>query len=218
MKRFIIYILTAYIFYSCAPSRFVKPLEKGQKAANISLGGPLIGFGDLTIPIPLTTLTGAYGWKENTTVFASWHITSALFQTAQAEIGVVQLLIKQNKFKPAISINPVANLIFNKTNFNFYPQLDINAYWHYAQKKNFFYVGVNNWFELRQTRTNNLEQQNHWFISPQIGHTFVRNKWNYTLELKYVAINKNHENIVVEYKSPNSNGAIGVYIGITRKF
>ena len=27
-----------------------------------------------------------------------------------------------------------------------------------------------------------------------------------------------NENIVVEYKSPSSNGAIGVYIGISRKF
>ena len=218
MKKNIYFILLLFTGFSCAPSRFVKPLEQGEKAVNISLGGPLIAFSGMTIPIPLTTITGAYGFKQNTTLFASWHTTAALFETGQAEVGVVQQLIKQNNFIPAITTTPVANVLFNKNHFNFYPQLDVNAYWHYLQKKNFFYIGVNNWFELRQTRTHNEPQTNHWFVSPQIGHTFVRNKWNYTLELKYVAINKSHENIVVEYKSPSSNGAIGVYIGISRKF
>ena len=48
----IITLLTICLFCSCAPARFVKPLEKKQHAANISLGGPLVkkGMGMVAVP------------------------------------------------------------------------------------------------------------------------------------------------------------------------
>ena len=39
-------------FYSCAPSRIIKPLNKGEKAVSINAGGPLIGFAGTKIPVP----------------------------------------------------------------------------------------------------------------------------------------------------------------------
>ncbi|MEY3416091.1 MAG: hypothetical protein RL060_202 [Bacteroidota bacterium] len=218
MKKYCCAIFILLLFSACAPSRFVKPLSKGEKAINVSLGGPLIAFSGLVIPIPLTTITGGYGLTQNTTIFGSWHTTSALFQTGQTEIGIVKQIISQKNFIPALSTNVVGNFIFNKNHFNVYPQVDINAYWHYLQKKNFFYIGINNWFELQQTRTHQETQTDHWLLSPQIGHTFVHNTWQFTLECKYVALNKSHENLIVDYKSTSTMGAIGLYFGISKKF
>jgi hypothetical protein len=66
MYKYIIAIVLLYLFSSCAPARFVKPLEKDQQAINLSVGGPLIEYGSLVIPMPL--LTAAYGYGLDSTL------------------------------------------------------------------------------------------------------------------------------------------------------
>jgi hypothetical protein len=65
----IIYGLLLFIFgaQSCAPSRIVKPLEKGEQSLTANLGGPLIKFGSAPIPIPLTSVMYARGISNKTT-------------------------------------------------------------------------------------------------------------------------------------------------------
>lgn len=208
------------IFSSCAPSRFVKPLGGKQHAANISLGGPLIKYDKTTIPIPFVTATYGYGFDSLLTGFVSVNITSALYSNVQLELGVVKQLSKQQKAIPAISITPVFNFIYHDRNTKkIYPQLDINAYWEYGRFKNFIYVGVDNWFELSQKRAYEIKQKNHWFFSPMIGHTLVRNKYCINIEAKIIAPNLSNRKLVIDYQTPlKHNGALGVYIGYTRKF
>lgn len=205
---------------SCAPSHFVKPLNAKQKAVNLSLGGPVIDYNDVPIPMPFLTATYGYGIDSTLTGFASVNITSALYGNLQLELGATKKLLKQKGSIPAISINPVANFIYrNKNAAKFYPQLDINAYWDYNKKRNFFYVGISNWFELESKRSIGEDQPDHWLITPLVGETFVRRKWNYNVELKVLAANISSEKSVVDYKTPfNNQGAVGIYFGITRKF
>jgi hypothetical protein len=215
-----IFILGIVFISACAPTRFVKPLDAGQKAVNLSLGGPLIDYSNLTIPMPFLTATYGYGIDSTLTGFGSVNITSALYGNVQLELGATKRLFKQRGGIPAVSINPVANIIYrNKDAFKFYPQVDINAYWDYNKGRNFFYAGLSNWFELESKRSLNEEQNNHWFLSPLIGETFVRRKWNYSIEAKVIAPNVSSGKGVVDYKTPFSDhGAIGIYFGLTRKF
>jgi hypothetical protein len=55
-------LLCCCLLLSCAPSRFVKPLDKGQQAVNLSLGVPLIEFSGLAISTPLITATYGKGF------------------------------------------------------------------------------------------------------------------------------------------------------------
>ncbi len=215
-----LFFLLLLLAISCAPSRFVKPLEKGQKAINVHLGGPLIGFAGTTIPIPFTSVTGGYGLKENLTVFASIHTTALAFRVFETDIGIVKQLMAQKGYAPAITITPVINMAFDgwEYNFKFWPQIDINAYWHYKQKRNFFYIGLGNWFELSTNKAHNEKQLVHWIYNPHLGHTFVRNKWDYNLEVKYLAPTTERTPNVVDYKGFGSTGAVGVYFSVTRKF
>lgn len=214
-------LIVALLFLgACTPSRFVKPLEKGQKAVNVHLGGPLIGFAGTTIPVPFTSVTGAYGIKENLTGFASVHTTALAFGVFQTDFGVVKQLTAQKNYIPAITFTPALNLAFDKWEYNFkwWPQLDINAYWHYKQKRHFFYVGIGNWFELSTKKAHGEKQQTHWIYNPHLGHTFVRDKWNYNLELKYLAPATERMPNVVDFKGFGSTGAAGVFLSVTRKF
>ncbi len=220
MKKIVITSLVIFTVMSCSPTRFVKPLAKRQQAVNLSLGGALISYSKLTIPMPFVTATYGYGIDSTLTAFGSLNVTSLVYGNAQFELGITKQLLQQSGAWPGVSINPVANIIYrNKDASKIYPEIDINAFWDYNHKRNFFYLGVSNWFELSGKRAYDQQQEHHWLFTPMIGETFVRKKWNYNIELKVIAPNIANNTSTVDYKTPfGTHGAFGIYIGCTRKF
>ena len=96
-------ILTLSVFYSCAPSRFVQPLEKDEKAITASLGGPLTQIpGVATIPIPHTNITYGQGITDKITVFGGWifKIASIFFFHGFSPCGVSQCPSQSVSFTP----------------------------------------------------------------------------------------------------------------------
>jgi hypothetical protein len=220
LNRIIWCLFVAMILFACNATRLVKPLPKDELQVGAGFGGALIQLGDATIPIPLTNVYAAYGVKENTSAFASIHTTALLFGVFQTDLGFTQQLLKQKGYLPALSVSPIANLMLDKWEgqFSLYPQLDINAYWNYGKKKHLVYTSLNNWFELRNQRAHGETQKTHWLPSIGLGHQWSGKKYNLQLETKYLAPNQSNQNLVVDYVSFGNNGAIGVYIGLTRQF
>ncbi|HRH66125.1 MAG TPA: hypothetical protein PLU53_07505 [Bacteroidia bacterium] len=219
MKKQIFYLFILLLF-SCAPERYVKPLAAKQHASGLAVGGPLIKFGETTIPMPFLTANYGYGIDSTLTTFGAVNITSALFGNVQLELGATRQVLRQQAYIPALSISPVFNLIARpKAPFKVYPQLDVNAFWEYGKHKNYFYIGFGNWFEFAAKRTLGEKQTNHWLFFPLAGHCFAGKQWDVLLETKILAPNLSNEKLVVEYRTPlKNNGAFGVYIGCTRKF
>ena len=205
---------------ACAPTRYVKPLAKRQSAASLSLGGPLIAYGNATIPVPFLTANYGYGVDSTLTAFGSLNVTSALYGNFQLELGATKQFLEQHTYLPGLSGTLALNGIYRSADAaKLYPQLDLNAFWEYGKRKNYFYIGLSNWFELSQKRTLGETQSNHWIWMPLLGHSFNGKKWNVNLEAKVIAPNLSNKNIVVDYQTPfGSHGALGVYIGYTRKF
>lgn len=220
MRLKLLFFLFLSFLFSCAPTRFVKPLVKKQHAANVSLGGPLFKYGTATIPVPFLTASYGYGIDSTLTGFAAINATSALYGNFQIELGATKQLLKQKKYIPALSVTPVANIIYrDKDAHKFYPQLDINVFWEYGKRRNFFYVGLDNWFELAQRKAYDIKQSNRWMFTPLIGHDFTGKKWNFKMEAKIIAPNLSNEKLTVEYQTPFKNhGALGIYLGYTYKF
>ena len=208
------------LLLSCNATRLVKPLETKQVQVGASVGGALIQLGSATLPIPLTSVYGAYGMREKTTAFGSLHTTALLFGVFQTDIGITHRLLKQRQWIPAISLSPIANIMMDRWEgrFSLYPQLDIHAYWEYGSKKHFFYTSVNNWFELRNQRAHGEVQQTHWLPSLAMGHQWTGKKYSLQVETKYLAPNQSNQNLVVDYVSPSNRGALGVYVAVARKF
>lgn len=206
--------------FSCTPSRLVRPLEKGQKAINAHLGGPLIGFSGKTIPIPFTSVMYAQGLTNKTSVFGSIHTTSLLFGVFQTDIGACYQLYYHDRLRTGLSVTPALDMAFDKweKKFKCWPQLDINAYWDIKPKKSFLYLGVDNWFEMARYKAHDQLQKNHWLFNPQLGFTYVRKKWNYNIEAKYLVPNIKNTPNVVDYRGINGHGAIGIYLSFTRQF
>jgi hypothetical protein len=220
MQKTVVPLLALFTLFSCAPVRFVKPLEKKQSAVGVSLGGPLIDFSNITIPMPLVSASYGYGIDSTLTGFGGINLTSAIYGNAQVDLGVTKQLLKQDGYRPALSITPVANFIYrNKDAKKLYPQLDISAFWEYNRKKDLVYAGLSNWFELSSQKSYGQDQPHHWLLTPLVGQTFVRKKGDFTIEAKVLASNIYYKSNVVDYKSPfGKNGAFGIYFGYTRKF
>ena len=223
MKYTTIIILTfTALIYSCAPTRVVKPLKKGEKTVSFHAGGPMIRYSNLNIPVPFTSIMGAWGFTNDLTFFNAIHTTSLLYKTVHTEFGTLINLYdpKCYSYRPWVTLSHVANIVFDTRKFNvkYWPQLDLNAYWHYKQKDSYFYLGVSNWFEFSSHKAHEEKQNEQLYISPYAGHTFVRKKMEYTLEYKLLAPHVSNQLSVVEKKSFGSKGVNAFYINITRKF
>ena len=209
-----------FFFSSCSTTRYVVPIKKGEQRITANLGGPLIHYSGIIIPVPLTALGYAYGVNDHLTAFGNFHTTALAFGVFELDAGVLQNVIQQKKWQPGISVNGVANLMLDKwkTEFRFYPEVDVNAYWHYRNKQSFAYAGISNWIELQNTGANDRKQTTHLLPSFYAGHTFSRTKMDYSLEAKWIAPFSSNKNIVVDYVGAGSLGTLGIYFSLSKKF
>lgn len=203
---------------ACAPSRFVRPLQKNEQAVTAHFGGPLMGYSGAVIPIPLTSVGYGYGLDSSTTVFGNLHTTALLYGTGQVELGVCRSLLVRERW--GLSGTVSANLTFDKweKQFRGWPSIDLNYYHAFGSRNSFVYAGAGNWFELSKYRAHHELQPVHWLFNPHAGVNFHRAKWDWQLETKYILPYRRNEPNVVDYKGIGGYGALGVYFGAYRRF
>ncbi|HPD63863.1 MAG TPA: hypothetical protein P5050_00990 [Bacteroidia bacterium] len=220
MKK-ISYFLLLLFLLSCAPARFVVPLNKGEHAAGLNIGGHLFDYQGLTIPAPLSSVYYGYGFDSGSTFFAGLHLTSLAFGNFQTDMGFVINLLNQKQWLPGLSVSPAVNFVLNPKwgDVRMWPQLDANVYWQYGKQHHYFYLGVSNWFELTKLRAHSQEIDDRWFINPQIGHVFRIKTYDIGLELKFLAPSHENTYAFVPYRSITGDyGANGLYFYITKRF
>lgn len=213
-------IALVLFFYSCAPSRYVKPLAKKQSAAAFSFGGPLIQFSGMPIPIPFTTLGYGYGITDNITAYGNLHSTSALYGNSQADIGTTLSVFKrENRF--GITASPAIQIAYNlrnQTGFRIWPSADINAYLHFRQTPSYLYGGFNSWVELSKWKAHGEAQQRHLIPTIQMGYVLVKTKWQHQFECKYLGMGIRNTPGVVDYIGIQGRGILGIYYSLVRTF
>ncbi|MEL6672747.1 MAG: hypothetical protein AAFR61_11170 [Bacteroidota bacterium] len=213
----------------CAPSRIVRPLERGQSAVNGHLGGPMTQVDSLSFPLPLTSIGMAYGLSDQLTAYGHLHLTAASFRTLQLDAGVTYGFSRPFRLRPGISVSPSLNFMAaprvdqdteeRLLGGRLYPQLDAHLWWEYGRKRHVLYTGLSNWFELRGLRAHEEVQPQRWIPSIMLGHTFTGYRWDITLEARQIAPHISNENLVVNWQSiTGGKGATGLYIGFIRKW
>lgn len=206
---------------ACSTTRIVKPLKAKEVMIGADFGGPLIGFGGGTIPLPFTSVVGAYGVDSNLTVFGAAHLTAATYGNIQLELGGVYRVYQSKKqYIPSISGGLSTQLLLATTDgrFRIFPVADVNLYWQYLKSgNNYAYV---NWSSLFDFFDEASGQANSNIYRPSfgIGHTFENAKMRYTIEGKYMLPGEANDRGPVQYRGVGGKGAFGVYIGISRKF
>lgn len=206
---------------SCNATRYVEPLAKGEQAVGVNFGGPLIEYSGATIPIPLSAVSYARGIDSNLTVFGGIHLTSIYYKNFQTDIGCTYKVLPQDGKIPALTVTPNLNFIKGQGagNHNLWPALDFNAYWNYGERKNYFYVGLMNWYEPQRRRAHDEQSLKRFIWNPQMGHVVKFGQFQLATELKLLAPYERTEYLFVPYKGIlGNNGATGVFINFSRTF
>ena len=236
MKYVLAFLIGIITLSACGPSRFVVPLDKGEQAVAVSVGGPVVNVpGIASIPLPMSSVTYGKGVQDGMTFYGSWFTTAALFGTFQFDAGMTKRLWEAKRKKHGVTTSVGLNFAADifEWNTKFWPQVDFNYYWKYnyrdqiqddlltggTPKANFAYAGIGTWYELSRFRAHGEPQE--MFVLPMLnlGHDFNWNKWSLKTEVKFIAPFTSNENVVLDYRSLTGDfGATGLYFGITRRF
>lgn len=208
------------LLWGCSPSPLVKPLNVHETRIDAHFGGPFIAYGDSTIPMPLSSVNVAHGVSSDLSVFTGLHTTALAYGLIQNNTGVVYRLRSSNGKTPGISISPALNSMLDVWEWNgrLYPSLDANLYWQTHQGQLLSYLGVANWFELKQTRAHGEDQPTHWIPALHSGARWHFQHWDAGVEFKWLAPFTDNRNIVVDYKIPANHGAWGIYVSTGYRF
>lgn len=217
---FFIICVTISLLCACSNNRIVQPLNKNQWQASASIGGPMVSQSDKYNPVPLTSISAAYGYTRSTTLYTGYHPTTAYYGIDHLDLGYAQELIRPRLRTPGLSYALTLNTFRHRSegDFKFYPQLDVNIYWLLAFRKDYTYIGISNWVELARKKAHDEPVSTHWIPAMHAGYTLQANRWSYNLELKYLAPLTNNQDLLVNYYSPTNKGALSLYFSISRKF
>lgn len=114
------------------------------------LGGSLVNFGGLPIPLPLSSVYGAYGLRPKLSIQGGIGLTAVGFGVAHLDIGATQQVFSHKRM--GISITPTAHFMQGlkanpatsmSSTFRFYPQLNANVFWEVGKRNSLFYAGLN---------------------------------------------------------------------------
>jgi len=207
-----------FVLYSCSSIRLIKPIKKGEKLITADIGGPLVIFSGAPIFLPLTSIGGAYGFTDNFSLQTSLHTTSLLFGTFHME-SFANTNIK-NFDRSGFSLNYGVYYFWGlrENIFSLYPAFDINYYRHYSNKNNYFYTSFSSLIELRNTKAFNEPIKQQIIPTLSFGHRWLKEKYEFGVELKYLNFIKDNTNIVVEYIAPFNKGSLGLYFSLSKKF
>jgi len=203
---------------SCGPANFVSPLKKEQEAITISLGGPIAKLEGYNVPMPLLSTSYAKGIDSLTSLYGTFYITSALFKTFHIDGGFLYQFIAPYNFQPGFSISPFFILMtnLNLPDTKLYPSTNLNLYW--KLNNDLIYTGTNLTVEISSKKAFNENVENHFLFSPFIGYQLNTSSLRYNFEIKYFLPNISNQDIVVDYFSFTSKGAIGFYFSICKSF
>ncbi len=206
------------LLYSCSTTRFVEPLEKDELAVGVNAGGPLLVFGGTPIALPLSSIYAGYGYKENLTIYGGLHTTSLAFKTLQLEVGARKNIATNSGIFPSVSSGLAIHGImdFREFNIRVYPELNINPYWKYGKWKT--YTGIQVWFDVYKLGRTNYGYPGFFVPSVHLGQSIDLGKWNIALEYKRLGFIIDTEFSVVNYITPGSLGAQGIYLSGHRSF
>ncbi len=213
-------LLSLVLLASCAPTHYVRPLQKGELAITGTLGGSIFTNFGYPMPIPNTTVGAGYGITEKLTGYAALYPTSMAFGVLQFDIGGVYGILQPKGWRPGVSVAPGLNLAGDvwESKFKIWPQLDANAYWNYGKHRNYVYAGLSSWYELAGKRAHGQDQPQ--FILPgfQVGHTLSSKRFDFTAELKFNNVVKSNQDLTISWLGLGTNGAMGIYFGLTKRF
>jgi hypothetical protein len=199
---------------ACASSHYVRPLGKGNAAAHMSLGGPLVAIGGATFPTPIATVGGGYGVRDDVDLYLEWNVTAAAFGDLHLTPTVAwHPLITEHGGVPTVTVAGALEFLTDfRSGARALPRLSVAAAWALGKKRHLLYAGgdLAVSFEGRG-----------WvpIAGPFVGGELrVGRRLGLVLEAKWLAPNYNTAILAPEWVSPGGYGYLSVLLGVNVYF
>lgn len=208
-------IMTILLFFSCSSVRQIRPLDPGQSAVNVTLGGPIIKALGMYMPAPIMSVGYNYGIKRGFDLETGLGLTQLAFGILHLDCGANWRPLKPKGWVPGFIATPKFQIMtdFTPQSFRLYPDAVLTAWWK-PNKILYPYAGIENWIEYHSTRPDGNRQTHHWLAAPFIGLTVCRGPWQYQVETRYYVPNVNNITAgATRHIGFGDYGDLGVFIG-----
>lgn len=232
--RYLLTFLVPIVIYSCAPSRHIVPLGRKEKSISVSVGGPALNKNNLPLPIPLSSISYAYGITKKTTRIAAVHLSSIYYGIYHIEGGFLREFYYNKKLKTGFTGNLMGNFMIDQWDwrFKFYPQIDLNFYWHFKGDSHFhcdcpkdrgllqfIYIGSTNWFEFNTENNFHLNLGQNLLLNPHFGYNVGSKRTKLNFEIKYYLPYIDKQITRESFYNPTGNyGAFGMTVSVYKMF
>lgn len=198
------------LFFGCGATQPVRVIDQGSTQAAVSLGGPLIPFGGMTVPTPYLNLGLIHGYKDNLTLTGNIHATTALLKNAAFDVGAAVRLARENKGWPELTAKGQLYLFSDLVRFDnarMFPLLSINAS-SLIGNSTLLYAGMEQLIQFSKP---------HYFLTPFAGtQVCLSDRSALQVELKWMAANVNSAHGIFRGTgSIGSHGDVGLFFGFT---
>jgi hypothetical protein len=216
--------LGALALFSCSAVRQIQPLEKGESAINVTLGGPVTEYiGDASAPLPLLGIGYNYGLLNKLDIEAGIGVTQLLYRVLQLDAGVNFRPWTALRWRPQLILSPRFQFTLGPMDFStdlsarLYPALLLTVSWN-AGPTLHPYIGIENWWDLQSERDDGAAQENHWLIAPYAGLSFCHKRWQFGAEFRVYTPNLPNTGRAPDNTGFGDYGIIGAFIGVGRTF
>ncbi len=210
-------ILAGYLWYAagCGSITSVRPIGQGKQSLSFAVGGPFADYFGGSKPIPYGLIRYRRGLNDKTDLFASYHLTPAIFGVVGLDVGLAKQFAAQKGKRPAVSIGGGVNFFMlaydtshafkpDFSSFRAFPQLYIIG--SYTIKQHLVYFGADNMFQWT----------NPYLISVMVlgGEYRWSRLFRTTLEARWYAPWENSVFRAVHYTAPiQKHGDVGIILG-----
>jgi len=198
---------------ACSSVKTLKPLGKNQHQIDAAVGGPFVTTGGMTIPVPYAVAGYAYGLNDKLNVQGSLHITTALYKTFGAELGVGYEILRQDNWIPEIFLDARAFIGTDIKQTMFMPILTPVLSYEWAGWSP--YIGIDNAFVF--------DGNDRWYspqaLAPLVGLRARVGGWQVGGEFKWLGAN--HDFTYADIERPTglgNHGALAPYLYVNYKF
>ncbi len=228
-------ICIALLSSGCGAMNTARPLKEGQHAVGLTLGGATIEQsvsataenpegGTMRLPLPIAILEGRHGLKplkgRALDVQYGLNLTGLAFEHIGLQGGVTYLLMEQDGYKPAWSVN---NRIYFYNNWLSGDRTEESKGWWMADqiettlswqvRGQLIYLGLAQTIDVKKPSL---------LLTYFGGMELIRSGndpgFGLQLELRYFGINRNSDVAVVRWYEPLNVGALGMFIGMNYRF
>lgn len=209
---------------ACGTMNTARPLEKGQTAFGVTLGGPMVEFGGSFIPLPNAVVEGRTGLApingKNLDVHYGLNLTALAFDQAGLHAGATYQLLNQNGNIPAIS---VSNRLFLYSNHlspasteegkGIWANDEISTTLSWKLGRQMVYTGFSQYFDLSSPSLTLTP-----FLGCELFHSGITNGFALQLEVRNYAVGRNPTVNTATWNTPFGSGALGGSLGLVYRF